>query len=136
MTEQATERSVLIRSRLAEGYTLSESGLKALQHVFTDWLPRALYYDLTDDTVSVDVIVRRDFLTGKGNLESVFKRQDGTQIQKREYLQDRLTGKQCPNYDPKKTKYEGNIGGFDHRRVFFLPTSMLDTARIIKNKNV
>ena len=136
MTENVAERSILIRSRLAEGYTLSESGVKALQHVFTDWLPRELYYDLTDDTVSVDVIVRRDFLSGKGILESVFKRQDGTQIRKREYLQDRLTGKQCPNYDSKKTKYEGSFDGFDHRRVFFLPISMLDTSRIIKHKNV
>jgi len=136
MTEIVTEKSILIRSRLAEGYTLSESGVKALQHVLTDWLPRALYYDLTDDTVSVDLVVQNDYLTGKGRFDASFKRQDGSVIQRREYLQDRLTGKQCPNYDPKKTKYEGNFDGFDHRRVFYAPISMLDTARINKTKKV
>ena len=56
MAENSSERCLLIRSRLAEGYIFSESSLKHLQHVLTDWFPRAVYADLTDDTVSVDLV--------------------------------------------------------------------------------
>lgn len=119
MAESVPERSILIRSRLETGYTLSESATKGLQHVFTDWFPRALYTDLTDDTVSVDVLVRRDFLSGKSVFSVTFKRQDGSTVKNKEYSQDRMTGTVCDYYDKKSARYDGNRDGFDHRIVVY-----------------
>lgn len=119
MAESVPERSILIRSKLADGYKLSESGAKDLQHVFTDWFPRALYADLTDDTVSVDVSVRRDFLSGKSVFGVAFKRQDGATVKNKEYSQDRMTGTVCEYYDKSKARYDGNRDGFDHRIVVY-----------------
>lgn len=120
MTENIPERSLLIRSRLADGYRLSEVGLKGLQHVFTDWFPRAIYEDLTDDTDRVDVIVRKDFMTGKAVFSVTFVRGDGWVLKTREYAEERLIGKACPHYDQKRTHYEGNKEGFDHRLVYYV----------------
>ena len=119
MAEESSERCLLIRSRLAEGYNLSESSLKGLQHVFTDLFPRAVYADLTADTVSVDVVVRKDFTSEKGVFSASFKRADGTVIKSKEYLEDRLIGKACPYYNQKKARYDGKRGGFDHRLVYY-----------------
>ena len=119
MTENAPERFILFRSRLAEGYSFSESGRKNVQHVFTDWIPRAIYADLTDDTVSVDVDVSRDFASGRSLYNAVLKRSDGSVIKKSSYAEDRLIGKVCPQYNPKKSKYDGNRDGYDHRLVYY-----------------
>ena len=119
MAEECSERCLLIRSRVAESYNLSESNLKGLQHVFTDLFPRAVYADLTDDTVSVDVVVRKDFTSEKGVFSASFKRADGTVIKSKEYLEDRLTGKACPYYNQKKARYDGKRDGFDHRLVYY-----------------
>ena len=119
MAEESSERCLLIRSRLAEGYSFSESSLKSLQHVFTDLFPRAVYADLTADTVSIDVVVRKDFTSEKGVFSASFKRADSTVIKSKEYLEDRLTGKACPYYNPKKARYDGKRDGFDHRLVYY-----------------
>lgn len=65
MTLDVPDSQLIIRSKMAEGYQLSEIGLKSLQHLFADWFPRSLYYDLTDDTASVEVVVRNNFSSGK-----------------------------------------------------------------------
>ena len=119
MAENSSERCLLIRSRLAEGYIFSESSLKHLQHVLTDWFPRAVYADLTDDTVSVDLVVRKDLATGKSVFSASFKRADGAVIKSTEYLEDRLTGKACSYYNQKKAHYDGKKDGFDHRLVYY-----------------
>ena len=125
MAEESSERCLLIRSRLAEGYNLSESSLKSLQHVFTDLFPRAVYADLTADTVSIDVVVRKDFTSEKGVFGASFKRADGTVIKSKEYLEDRLIGKACPYYNQKKARYDGKRDGFDHRLVYYSTGSIV-----------
>ena len=120
MAENISERRLIIRSRMAEGYQLSDSSLKNLQHVLTDWLPRTVYFDLTDDTARVDVIVRRSF-TGKSAFAVSFIRADGTVIKSAEYGEERMLGKVCKAFDPKRTRYDGKNDGFDHRLVVYLP---------------
>jgi hypothetical protein len=107
---------------MAEGYQLSETGLKNLQHVLTDWLPRIVYFDLNDDTVRVDVIVQRSF-TGKSAFNVSFIRADGTAIKRAEYAEERMLGKVCKPFDPKRTRYDGKNDGFDHRLVIYAPDS-------------
>ena len=124
MPDNIPDRTVLIRTRVEPGYQLSASGQKDLQHVFTDWFPRALYYDLTEDTASVDVAVRKDFMSGKGLLTTSFKREDGSVIKTAEYSQDRLTGKSCEFYDKNKSRYNGNRDGFDHRIAHYSATPL------------
>jgi hypothetical protein len=123
MAETIPERRLIIRSRMAEGYQLSEIGRKNLQHVLTDWLPRTLYYDLTDDTASVDVVVRNSF-TGKNVFTVTFKKAGGSVIKNAEYAEERMLGKVCKAYDPKKTRYDGNTDGFDHRLVIYTPDTL------------
>ena len=120
MAENIPERRLIIRSRIAEDYHLSETGLKNLQHVLTDWLPRTVYYDLTDDTARVDVVIRRSF-TGKNAFAVSFISADGTAIKKAEYGEERMLGKVCKPFDPKRTRYDGKNDGFDHRLVIYLP---------------
>lgn len=122
MAENIPERRLIIRSRLAEGYQLSEIGLKNLQHVLTDWLPRTVYFDLTDDTARVDVVIRKSF-TGKGAFTVSFIRADGTAIKSAEYSEERMLGKVCKPFDPKRTRYDGKSDGFDHRLVIYAPDS-------------
>ncbi len=124
MADNTAGRTVLIRTRVEPGYQLSESGQKDLQHVFTDWFPRAVYYDLTEDTASVDVAVRKDFMSGKGLFATSFKREDGSVIKNAEYSQDRIIGKSCEFYDKNKSRYDGNREGFDHRLVYYSPTPL------------
>lgn len=123
MAENIPERRLIIRSRIAEDYQLSETGLKNLQHVLTDWLPRTVYYDLTDDTARVDVVIRRSF-TGKNAFAVSFIRADGTAIKKAEYGEERMLGKVCKPFDPKRTRYDGKNDGFDHRLVIYLPDAV------------
>ena len=119
MAENVPERRLIIRSRMAEGFTLSETGLKSLQHVLTDWLPRTVYFDLTDDTVRVDVEARRSF-TGKCAFNVSFIRSDASVIKKVEYAEERILGKVCKAYNPKRTRYDGKHDGFDHRLVIYV----------------
>ena len=122
MAENDTERCVLIRSRMADGYQVSESGMKSLQHALTDWFPRALYPDLTPDTAGVDIEVRKDYLSGKSIFEVKFKRNGGDIIKNAEYSEDRIIGKTCAYYDSKKASYAGKKDGFDCRLVYYSAT--------------
>jgi hypothetical protein len=112
-------RTLLIRSRMAPGYQLTEMGRKDLQHFFTDWFPRAVYFDLTDDTVSVEATARKDYLSNKSIVGVAFKRADGSVIKNAEYSQDRLIGKVCEYYDGENSHYKGNVDGFDQREVTY-----------------
>lgn len=109
------ERRLIISSRQAEGYQLTEIGLKNLQHVFTVWFPRAVYYDLTDDTVRVDIVVRKGWTSGRGVFATSFLRADGSVIKKVEYDEDRFVGKVCESYDQKRSGYCGKKNGMDYR---------------------
>lgn len=113
------DRCLLIRSRVRAGYQLSEFGLKNLQHVLTDWFPRGVYADLTDDTMSVDVEIRPDSISGKNALEVAFKRADGGVIKRTIYSQEGLVGGSCPSYNAKKSKYDGKEEGYDRRLVYY-----------------
>lgn len=122
MAENASERCVLMRSRLTDGYQVSESGMKGIQHTLTDWFPRAVYTDLTADTAGLDIEVRRDFLSGKNAFAVKFLRGDGEVIKSAEYSEDRIVGKTCPFYDAKKASYAGKKDGYDCRLVYYSAT--------------
>jgi len=112
-------RRLIISSRLAEGYQLTEIGLKNLQHVFTVWFPRAVYRDLTDDTVRVDVVVRRGWASGRGVFATSFLKADGSVVKNVEYDEDRVVGKACENYDQKSSGYCGKKDGIDYRMAVY-----------------
>ena len=119
MEGNSTERRLVIRSRLGAGYQLTEIGLKNLQHVFTVWFPRTVYYDLTDDTVRVDIVVRHGWTSGRGVYATSFLRADGSVIKNVEYDEDRFVGKICENYDQSKSGYCGKKDGIDYRMVVY-----------------
>ncbi len=119
MSENLPARQLLIRSRPADGYQFSESTLNNYQHVLTDWLPRAIYSDLTDDTASIDVLIRKDFTTSKGIFSASFMTVDGSAIKRADYGEERLIGKTCQEYDRAKTHYQGKKDGFDCRIVYY-----------------
>ena len=103
---------------MAEDFTLLESGFKSVQHMLTDWLPRSVYFDLTDDTVRVDVEIRKSF-TGKCTFNVSFIRYGVSVIKKAEYMEERILGKVCKFFSPKNTRYIGKRDGFDHRLVSY-----------------
>jgi hypothetical protein len=119
MAGNSLERRLIITSRLAEGYQLTEIGLKNLQHVFTVWFPRAVYYDLTDDTVRVDIVVRKGWTSGRGVYATSFLKADGSVLKNVEYDEDRFVGKVCENYDQKRSGYCGKKDGIDYRIVVY-----------------
>ena len=121
MAGNFVERRIIIGHRLAEGYQLTEIGLKNLQHVFTVWFPRAIYSDLTDDTVRVDVVVRMGRTTGKGVYSTSFLTAEGTVIKKIDYDEERLIGKVCNQYDQRRSSYYGKKDGLDLRMVIYMP---------------
>jgi hypothetical protein len=109
------ERRLIISSRLAEGYQLTEIGLRNLQHVFTVWFPRAVYRDLTDDTVRVDIVIRKGWASGRGVFATSFLRADGSVIRTVDYDEDRFVGRVCENYDQRRSSYCGKKDGVDYR---------------------
>jgi len=113
------ERKLVIASKVAEGYHLTEVGLKNLQHIFIVWFPRAMYRELTDDTVRLDVIVRIGRTSGRGVYSTSFLRADGTVIKKADYDEDRLVGKVCDEYDQLRSGYCGKKDGYDYRIVVY-----------------
>ena len=119
MVGSGSERRLVISSRLAHGYELTAIGLKNLQHVFTVWFPRAVYYDLTDDTVRVDIVVRRGWATGRGVFATSFLGADGSLIKKVVYDEDQFLGKVCENYDQTRSGYFGKKDGSDYRIVVY-----------------
>lgn len=115
METNSPHRELLIASRLVENYQLSESGLKNLQHIFTTWFPRMVYFDLTDDTVRVEVLVRKGVISTKNVFNTAFFRADGSEIKRINYDEERMMGKVCKAFDPEKSKYVGKTDGFDQR---------------------
>jgi len=104
---------------MAQGYQLNEAANKHLQHVFMVWFPRALYRDLTDDTVRVDVIVRKGTISERNVYSTRFVRGDGSLIKMIDYDEDRLTGAQCPSYDQLRSGYCGSKDGADFRLIVY-----------------
>lgn len=117
--KQVIERRIILRTRVADDYQLTKIGLKHLQHVFTVWLPPAIFDDLTDDTVGVDVVVRKGHASGRSVYNSSFVRTDGSVIKIADYDEDRITGKVCKSYDLRGSEYLGEVGGFDHRLLLY-----------------
>jgi hypothetical protein len=121
MAEPLSDRRLLVRSRLADGYQLTALGEKQVQHVFTVWFPRMVFYDLTDDTVAVEVIVRMGRASGKSLFKTSFLGGDGAVIKTVEYDEDRLVvGKPCESYDQRRSGYVGKKDGFDLRLLFYM----------------
>lgn len=116
---QDIERRIVLRTRVADGYDLTELERKRLQRVFTDWFPGAVFNDLTRDTVRVDVVVRKGRLSGQSVYNASFVNADGSVIKKTDYDEDRITGKVCASYDPGRSGYYGRKDGFDYRNVFY-----------------
>jgi hypothetical protein len=108
-----------LRTRVAEGYELTQLELKRLQRVFTDWFPGAVYTDLTRDTVRIDVVVRKGRLSGRSVYNASFVNRDGSVVKNADYDEDRITGKVCANYDPRRSGYFGKKDGFDYRTVSY-----------------
>ncbi len=117
---QDIERRIILRTRLADGYDLTNIGLKHLQHVFTVWFPQAVFDDLTDDTVRVDVVVRKGQASGRSVYNASFVTADGSVIKITDYDEDRITGRVSKSYDLKRSVYFGNKDGFDYRNLFYL----------------
>jgi hypothetical protein len=129
MEQNSPDRMLIISSRLADGYQLTESAIKNLQHVFTTWFPRAIYPDLTPDTAQVKVLVKRGMITGKNVFDAAFLRADGAEIKRLTYDQDRMVGKVCANYDQSRSKYQGKKDGFDERVVYYVADSLTSKNR-------
>lgn len=119
MENPTTERLLIVASRLADNYVPTESGVKHLQHVFTTWFPRMVYFDLTDDTVRVNVVVRQGIISSKSVFGTTFLRADGSAIKRVDYDEDRVIGKACAFYDQSSSKYFGKHEGFDCRNVYY-----------------
>lgn len=102
--------------------------------MLTDWLPRSVYFDLTDDTARVDVEVQKSF-TGKCAFSVSFIRHDASVIKKAEYMEERIIGKVCTHFSPKNTQYIGKRDGFDHRLVSYISDEpSLDKTHRIERK--
>ena len=119
MVEGPLDRYLLVRSRVAEGNFYTEDALKHVQHVLTDWFPRAVFNDLTADTVKIDVLIRRGFASGRSVYNASFLRADDSLIKRTDYDEDRLIGRTCRSYNQKKSGYYGTKNGFDYRLVFY-----------------
>ena len=119
------KRCITLRTRVADGYDLSQLQLKHLQHVFTVWFPAVVFNDLTDDTVRVDVVVRKGRLSRSSVYNTSFARADGSVIKIMNYDEDRITGKVCESYDLRRGEYLGKEDGFDCRTLYYryIPTS-------------
>ena len=77
-------RYLVIASRMAPVYDLSDFGRKHLQHVFPDRFPQAIYGDLPAETVRVDVIVRNSSIVGNV-YTTAFLKGDGSVIKTIDY---------------------------------------------------
>ncbi|MCC7486288.1 MAG: hypothetical protein IT529_15055 [Burkholderiales bacterium] len=131
MSGEAGDRHLIVRSRLAEGYQLTELGQKQLQHVFTVWFPRTVFYDLTADTARVDVVVRHGRTSGKNVYATTFLRADGAVLKTLDYDEDRLSGRVCEHYDQMRSGYCGKKDGYDYRMVRYsaAPVTVISRPR-------
>jgi hypothetical protein len=123
------ERRILLRTRVADDYQLTKIGLNHLQHVFTVWFPPAIFDDLTDDTVGVDVVVRKGHASGRSVYNASFVRADGSVIKTADYDEDRITGKVCKSYDLRGSVYLGEVEGFDYRNLLYTTRPATRTRR-------
>jgi hypothetical protein len=114
---------------VADDYQLTKIGLKHLQHVFTVWLPPAIFDDLTDDTVGVDVVVRKGHASGRSVYNAYFVREDSSVIKVTDYDEDRITGKVCKSYDLRGSEYLGEVDGFDYRLLLYTIRPTTKTRR-------
>jgi len=114
---------------VADGYHLTKIGLKHLQHVFTVWLPPAIFDDLTDETVGVDVVVRKGHASGRSVYNASFVREDGSVIKIADYDEDRITGRVCKSYDLRGSEYLGEVDGFDYRLLLYTIRPTTKTRR-------
>lgn len=119
MDSNAPERTLIIRSQIAKHYVLNEVGHKNLQHLFTTWLPRVVYADMTEDTASLLVVVRRGTISGKNVFKTSFVRANGSEIKCVDYDEERMIGRVCKPYLQEKTAYVGKNNGFDERVVHY-----------------
>lgn len=113
------KRCITLRTRVAEGYGLTKLQLKHLQHVFTVWFPAVVFKDLTDDTVRLDVVVRKGHLSRSSVYNTSFARADGSVIKIMNYDEDRITGKVWESYDLRRGEYLGQQDGFDCRSLYY-----------------
>jgi len=113
------ERRIVLRHRVADDYQLTKLELKRLQHVFTDWFPAMVFSDLTEDTVRVDVVVRKGNLSGQSVYNTSFLKADGSVIKVAYYDEDRFTGKVCRSYDPGRSGFFGQKDGFHYRNLLY-----------------
>jgi hypothetical protein len=123
------ERRIILRTRVADDYQLTMIGLKHLQHVFTVWFPPAVFDDLTDDTVGVDVVVRKGHASGHSVYNASFVREDGSVIKIADYDEDRITGRVCKSYDLPGSEYLGEVDGFDYRLLLYTIRPTTKTRR-------
>jgi hypothetical protein len=78
-----------------------------------------VFSDLTEDTVRVDVVVRKGNLSGQSVYNTSFLKADGSVIKVAYYDEDRFTGKVCKSYDPGRSGYFGQKDGFHYRNMLF-----------------
>ena len=119
MEEEVSGRCILLCSRLASDYHITEMGKKSLQHVLTDWLPRAIYADLPAEATSVVAEVTKDFSGNKAIFNVAFKNDSGANLKTATYFEGRVVGCACHYYDPKQTTYNGKKDGYDCRLVYY-----------------
>jgi len=93
--------------------------------MFTAWFPRAVYYDLTDDTARVNVVVRKGVISKKNVFDTSFLGADGSVIKTVNYDEDRIVGKRCDQYVQNKTRYNGKRDGIDYRDVYYTTAGFL-----------
>jgi hypothetical protein len=118
LTGSSSCRHVIIASRIAPGYQLNEFSRKHLQHVLTDWFPKAIYGDLTAETVRLDVIVRHSGIH-RNAYTAAFLKGDGSVIKTIDYAEGRLINAKCPSYDQQRSGYCGTKDGADFRLVIY-----------------
>ena len=125
MLNKKPDRLLIISSRVTENYELTSAGAKHLQHILTAWFPRAVYHDLTDDTVRVDVVVRKGVISKKNVFDTTFLADDGSVIKTMSYDEDRMVGRRCEQYAQNKTRYNGQKDGLDFRHVYYTASRLL-----------
>ena len=79
----------MLRHRVADDHQRTKLELKRLQHVFTDWFRGVVFNDLTDDTVRVEIVVRKGNLSGQSVYKTSFLKADGSVIKVAYYDEDR-----------------------------------------------
>ncbi len=124
MEENIADRQIIIRSRVVGKQHFSDYDITSVRHILIDWFPRAIYADLTNDLVRVDVNVRKDYAGAKKEFEASFIRGDGSEVAKKSYLEEKLQGYVCYHYDSKKSRYPGVEGEFDCREVSYVDSLM------------